>query len=126
MTTETTEPGTVKLYNSNDGLFGRRDGGPYLDEVQAKQAEELRAYKEGREPNYEEKIWQGTQLVTADQLIRDFNPTHISGDENRRFDGTIEAPVAAEVPAEAFYSTDAAYAEDVADKGEDDSPSLFE
>lgn len=124
--TETTAPDTVKLYNSNDGLFGRRDGGPYLDEVQAKQAEELRAYREGREPNYEEKIWQGSQLVTADQLIRDFNPTHIAGDDSRRFDGAIEAPVAAEVPVEAFHTTDAAYAEDVDVKGEGDSPSLFE
>jgi len=58
------------LYNPNDGLTGR-DGGPYLDEVQAVASEELRAKKEGREPDYDNvPADAGIQLSTASQLLR--------------------------------------------------------
>lgn len=58
------------LYNPNDGLTGR-DGGPYLDEEEARVAEIRRAKIEGREPDLNSPpASAGIQLSTADQLIR--------------------------------------------------------
>lgn len=93
---------TVHLYNVNDGVRGR-DGGPYLDEVQARIAEDNRAYIEGREPNYDNlEPFVGVQLVTRDQLIQNYNNTLIASDEKTKWDGEVTAPVFAKVPAEAF------------------------
>lgn len=58
-----------KLYNANDGLIGR-DGGPYLDRVEAERAEEQRAKVEKREPDYDNPGgYAGTVYVTASQLL---------------------------------------------------------
>lgn len=57
------------LYNANDGLTGR-DGGPYLDEEEARLAEQRRARVEGREPDYDNPpATAGIQLNTADRMI---------------------------------------------------------
>lgn len=64
----------VKLYNPHDGLTGR-DGGPYLDEVERRNAEVIRAAKEGREPDFENApATAGTPLVTAAVLAGMANP----------------------------------------------------
>lgn len=58
------------LYNPNDRLTGR-DGGPYLDQVQAEQDEILRAKREGREPDFENlQANAGIPLSTAAQLLK--------------------------------------------------------
>lgn len=57
------------LYNANDGLTGR-SGGPYLDELEAEQAEIRRAKIEGREPDLDNPpATAGIQLNTADRMI---------------------------------------------------------
>ena len=57
------------VYNPNDGLVGR-DGGPYLDEVQAEQDEIRRAKAEGRKPDLEHPgANAGIQLSTAGQML---------------------------------------------------------
>lgn len=58
------------LYNPNDRLTGR-DGGPYLDQVQAREAEVIRAAKEDREPDFDKvPADAGIQLSTAAQLLK--------------------------------------------------------
>jgi hypothetical protein len=65
---------TKPLYNPHDGLTGR-DGGPYLDQVERKYAEERRAQVEGREPDFENApATAGTPLVTSGQLVNMLNP----------------------------------------------------
>jgi hypothetical protein len=57
------------LYNPNDGLVGR-DGGPYLDEVQAEQDEIRRAKAENRKPDLKSPGPNaGIQLSTAGQML---------------------------------------------------------
>lgn len=58
----------VALYDANKGLL-KRSGGPYLDEMEAKHAEEIRAGKEGREPDLETPpAYVGTVLVPKSYL----------------------------------------------------------
>ena len=53
------------LYNPNDNVTGR-DGGPYLDEVEARDAEARRAVVEDREPDFDNPpATAGIPLVTA-------------------------------------------------------------
>lgn len=62
-------PEDKKLWNVNEGITGR-DGGPYLDEEQARAAEEIRARIEKREPNHDEiQPYAGIMLVPAATLI---------------------------------------------------------
>jgi hypothetical protein len=57
------------VYNPNDGLVGR-DGGPYLDEEQARNDEIRRAKIEGREPDFDKPgANAGIQLSTAGQML---------------------------------------------------------
>jgi hypothetical protein len=57
------------VYNPNDGLVGR-DGGPYLDEEQARNDEIRRARVEGREPDFDKPgANAGIQLSTAGQML---------------------------------------------------------
>jgi len=57
----------VQLFNPNDGVTGR-DGGPYLDVVQAEEQERQRARVEGREPDFENlPAHAGIPLQTAGQ-----------------------------------------------------------
>jgi hypothetical protein len=69
----------VKLYDANKGKMPRT-GGPYLDEVQAEQAEINRAKREDREPDLENvPPYTGTVLVPASQLTeRDVDKSHYS------------------------------------------------
>lgn len=61
----------TKLFNPNEGLHGRQ-GGPFLDQVQQRQQEEVRAIREGREPNYEDmQPAVGMQLRTEEQLLQE-------------------------------------------------------
>lgn len=60
---------TQKLYNPNDSVTGR-DGGPYLDEEEARQAEFRRAQVEDREPDYDNPpAIAGVPLVPASDLV---------------------------------------------------------
>jgi len=59
----------TNLYNPNEGLVGRGEG-IYLDRVEAERAEEIRAAREGREPNKDEyQPYVGTQLITEAELF---------------------------------------------------------
>lgn len=77
------------LYNPNDRLSGR-DGGPYLDQVQAQADEVIRAKREGREPDLDNPPANaGIPLSTAAQLLKavDVNQPsafHETHDEARR------------------------------------------
>lgn len=58
----------TELFNAREGLDGRLPG-VYLDEEERREAERLRAYREGREPNYEEfRPYVGDVLVPENQL----------------------------------------------------------
>lgn len=64
------DKGDINLYNVNDGITGR-DGGPYLDHVEAEQAEIVRARREGRQPNLKDPgPYVGQQLVSEAQLLQ--------------------------------------------------------
>lgn len=68
---ETAQPEekVVDLYDANEGVVGR-DGGPYLDIEERREAEKRRAYVEGREPDFDNlPATAGTKLVTASQLL---------------------------------------------------------
>jgi hypothetical protein len=70
------------LYNALDGVAGR-DGGPYLDQVEARKAEEVRARIEGRQPDYTNPpATAGQPLVTAEQLLRLQGTSNIPSQEN--------------------------------------------
>jgi len=60
---------TQQLFNPNDSITGR-DGGPYLDEEEAREAEIRRARVEGREPDLEKPpVTAGIPLVTSSELL---------------------------------------------------------
>ncbi len=60
---------TQQLFNPNDSITGR-DGGPYLDEEEARKAEIRRAHVEGREPDLEKPpATAGIPLVTSSELL---------------------------------------------------------
>lgn len=72
------------LFNPNDGLTGR-NGGPYLDEVQAREDEKRRALVEGREPDLDHPGPNaGIQLATAAQMLASLNVTNNPSMENAR------------------------------------------
>lgn len=78
---------SVDLFNPHDGLTGR-DGGPYLDEVERRNAETIRAAKENRKPDYDNApATAGTPLVTAAQLAAkdgvNSNPSQQNVDRNK-------------------------------------------
>lgn len=57
------------LFNPNDNVTGR-DGGPYLDEVEARTAEARRAVVEDREPDYDNPpATAGLPLLPAGQML---------------------------------------------------------
>ena len=82
------------LYNPNDGLHGR-DGGPYLDQVQREAAEKQIAFREGREPDYDNlPLTAGTPLVSGEVLLDISNPLRIAGDREKTVTGITVEPVA--------------------------------
>lgn len=88
---------TVKLYNEHDNLTGR-DGGPYLDQVEAIEAEKRRAVVEGREPADLSKphllpATAGIPLVTAAQLVASSGSSNLPSQE--RFNPLADAVTAA-------------------------------
>ena len=83
--------GTIPLFNPNDGLTGR-NGGPYLDEVQAQQDEVRRAKVEGREPDLEKPgANAGIQLSTAAQMLASLSVTNAPSMENARSEALAKA-----------------------------------
>jgi hypothetical protein len=100
-------PETLPLYNVNDGIKGRRNGGPWLDEVQAQQEEDRSARAEGRKPNYN-KLQGGPSLnlVTEAELVRVHSNTlnSIDGPE-------VTAPVYGEIANPAVAEKEARQAE---------------
>lgn len=82
------------LYNPNEGLLGRK-GGPFLDQIHIREAEEAAALREGREPNFANPSTFGTvPLVTEDQLLRDgvMNGT-VTAEDLRNFNGVKAKPL---------------------------------
>lgn len=68
-------PDTVPVFNANDGIINRNNGGPYLDEELAREAEIQNARREGRKPNLDldnlKKVSHpGINLVTEEELRR--------------------------------------------------------
>lgn len=69
------------LYNAQNGVAGR-DGGPYLDQVEARRAEEIRAQVENRDPDYDNPpATAGQPLVTAEELVRLHGTSNIPSQE---------------------------------------------
>lgn len=67
---------STPLYNPNDGLTGR-NGGPYLDEEQARTDEVRRARIEDREPDLDKPgANAGIQLSTAAQMLATLSVTN--------------------------------------------------
>lgn len=102
-----------RLYNANDGVTGR-DGGPYLDEVEVRAAEERRAKIEGRKPDFDNPpATAGIQLNTAAQMVAtvDVNrPSAVNtffADADRQFSASADDKdsllrVTAEIPDDAL------------------------
>ena len=66
----------VDLFNPNDNVTGR-DGGPYLDEVEARNAEARRAVVEKREPDFDNPpATAGIPLLTGGRIA------HVNGVNN--------------------------------------------
>lgn len=83
---------TEDLYNVNDGIHGR-DGGPYLDQEEAKVWEIQQAKREGVEPDLENpRPYPGEVLVNRHQLVQSFVNTRTAGDDTKD-DSIIDAPV---------------------------------
>ena len=119
-----------KLYNPNDGVQGRQ-GGPYLDQVHIREAEEQAALREGREPNFKSPSTFGTvPLVTEDQLLRDgVMRGEITAQELRDFNGVkaaalVERPDAVE--EEEVERPDAVEEEEEEDESEKDKKDALE
>lgn len=70
---------TVDLYDANHGKTPRT-GGPYLDDIERRNAETWRAQKEDREPDYDNPpAVVSTVLVPKSQLVeRDTDKSHFS------------------------------------------------
>ena len=87
---------TVPLFNPNDGVTGR-DGGPYLDQVEAALAEERRAAVEGRKPDLENPpAHAGIPLNTAGQQAFTVGVNNNPSQANRNYtdaDGQFEGAV---------------------------------
>lgn len=72
-----------KLFNANDGLTGR-DGGPYLDEVEMRDAEKRRAAVENRKPDLENPgPTAGTYLVPGSYLLAQNNVPNIPSQDDK-------------------------------------------
>lgn len=116
------EENKVDLYNVNDGIHGR-DGGPYLDQVEAAQFEKMQAAREGKKPNYDKpRSYPGIQLVPASVLVSGYNPTLIAGDD-RRVAATADATIQVKPMAQAIYApigTSTITETDTEDKGDED------
>lgn len=89
---------TVPLFNPNDGVTGR-DGGPYLDQVQAVEAEKVRAKIEGRSPDLDNPpAHAGIPLNTAGQQAFtvgvNSNPSQANRnytDDDSQFDAAVKS-----------------------------------
>lgn len=72
-----------KLFNVNDGLTGR-DGGPYLDEVEMRDAEKHRAAVENRKPDLDNPgSTAGTYLVPGNYLLSQNNVPNIPSQDDK-------------------------------------------
>jgi hypothetical protein len=123
-----------RLYNANDGVTGR-DGGPYLDIVEAEEAEKRRAKAEGREPDLDHPpATAGIQLNSAAQMLYtehvNSTPSRSNtavADADRRFDALhddedVPLEAYAEIPDEALTNKSADELPDVEDEGHATNP----
>lgn len=103
--TETSD--SIPLFNANDGIHGR-DGGPYLDQVEAKHFEEFQAARDGGEPDYDNpRGYPGIQLNTAHQQQDSYNPTTLAGDDVKdRHEFDVEPIAYATLPLEPAPETE--------------------
>lgn len=109
----TVEGDTVKvdLYDANKGK-APRTGGPYRDEIEAEQAELMRAKAEGRDPDFDNPgPYAGTQLVPASQLTEtDVDKRHFADTvklENEPVVSVeVQQPVYEADPAQADWDND--------------------
>lgn len=73
----------VNFYNPNDGIHGRTDGGPYLDREQQVEQERLNAFRENRDPDYENlPLYPGITPVSETALVQSYNSTALAGQAN--------------------------------------------
>lgn len=88
---------TVQLFNPNDGVTGR-DGGPYLDQVEAVRAEQIRAQKENREPDLvNPPATAGIPLNTARQQLYTLEVNNLPSQSSRNVnDGEVFLRASAE------------------------------
>lgn len=73
--TEVAEPKTIDLYDANKGLL-KRSGGPYLDELERKEAEKRRADVEGREPDLDNPPASVGTLLVPKEYLRETDTDH--------------------------------------------------
>lgn len=100
----------VDLFNPNDGLVGR-DGGPYLDQVEAEEAEKRRARIEGREPDLKNPgPTAGIPLVTAARLVETHTRLNVPSRDNTEVYDDAAAKIASSknVAAEPVVTLDKA------------------
>lgn len=111
------ETPTVDLYNANDGIHGR-DGGPYLDQVEAINHERLSAAREGSKPDLDNpRPYPGILLRTTAQQVTNFNPMLTAGDDRRQSDEINAVPLVTEVPVVSSVLSDFSLT-DTEDKGD--------
>jgi len=108
---------TVDLYNANDGIHGR-DGGPYLDQEEAKHWEAIHAAREGRTPDLTNPgAYPGILLRSASEQVNNYNPTLLAGDERRDHSKFQAKPVVTDSPVVESNLTDFSLT-DTEDKGD--------
>ena len=135
-------PEDTALFNANDGLTGR-DGGPYLDEEEAREAEIRRARAEKREPDLDNPpASAGIVLLTPAQALANAGVNNLPSQDGNTTLGAAAALKAIEddpsnllvsravLPAEGIdeseepvdLSTRTALATDGTSRDEDESP----
>lgn len=114
----------TKLFNPNQGLFGRQ-GGPFLDDVQRKQQEETRAYREGREPDFDNmQPYVGDSLRTEEQLLQE-NIQSVTPPELVNFEGIKAEPLLeVDIPEENEPDEDGDYVNEDDEPVNEDDPEI--
>lgn len=90
---------STNLYNPNDNVTGR-DGGPYLDEVEAREAEKRRAVIEDREPDLDNPPpTAGIPLNTGARQVAVMGVNNLPSQTNRVGVGVAESVERASIDA---------------------------
>lgn len=95
---------TEKLYNVNDGIYGRA-AGIYLDQEQQKEQARVNALREGKPvPNLDKikaedlPLYPGIVAVSAAELLAAHTSTRLAGDDKRIEKIDVQAPAIAARP----------------------------